>query len=88
MIAYRLSTLELRSIIESAFLPSRCICTVGADNSLTVQISDPHSGRVDLLVAGISLERLNTSRDICDLVTELRYDLANNVQLYSHAKAG
>ncbi|WP_397448826.1 DUF1652 domain-containing protein [Pseudomonas sp. NA-150] len=87
MIAYRLSTLELRGIIESAFLPSRCTCVVAADNSMTVQIADPHTGRVDLLVTGISLDRLNTSRDICDLVTELRYDLANNVPLYGHAKA-
>lgn len=92
MIAYRLSTLELRGIIERAFLPMRCKCTVAPDYSMTVQISDPQSDRVDLLVTGISLERLNTSRDICDLVTELRYDMVNNSQLHSHphlhAKAG
>lgn len=89
MIAYRLSTLELRGIIERAFLPLRCTCTVAPDYSMTVQIFAPKSDRVDLFVTGISLERLNTSRDICDLVTELRYDLANHSQLhaYPHAKA-
>ncbi|MDY7560973.1 DUF1652 domain-containing protein [Pseudomonas sp. 10B1] len=90
MIAYRLSTLELRGIIERAFLPLRCICTVAPDYSMTVQISDADSERVDLCVTGISLNRLNTSRDISDLVAELRYDLANNVGLRGevHAKAG
>jgi hypothetical protein len=89
MIAYRLSTLELRGIIESAFLPLRCTCTVASDNSLTVQITDPHSDRMDLLVTGISLDRLNTSRDICDLVTELRCEMANQSALHGlpHAKA-
>jgi hypothetical protein len=92
MKAYRLSTLELRGTIERAFLPLRCTCTVAADNSLTVQIADPHSDRVDLFVTGISLDRLNTSRDICELVTELRFELANQGTLHGHvlphAKAG
>lgn len=87
MLAYRLSTLELRGIIERAFLPLRCKCTVAPDYSLTVQISDPQSDRVDLLVTGISLDRLNTSRDICELVGELRYDLANHGQLQAQAQA-
>jgi hypothetical protein len=90
MIAYRLSTLELRGIIERAFLPLRCTCTVAPDYSMTVQISDLHSDRVDLIVTGISLDRLNTSREISELVAELRYDLANKGQLLgsAHALAG
>jgi hypothetical protein len=93
MIAYRLSTLELRGIIERAFLPLRCTCTVASDYSMTVQIADPQSDRVDLFVTGISLDRLNTSRDICELVAELRYELANQGALHAqphmqvHAKA-
>ncbi|MCI8209826.1 hypothetical protein AUC61_09785 [Pseudomonas sp. S25] len=85
MIAYRLSTLELRSIVESAFLPLRCTCTVSPDSAMTVQIVDPHSERVELLVTGISLDRLNTTRDISELVAELRYDLAHT--RHHHAKA-
>lgn len=77
MMPYRLSTLELRSIVESAFLPLRCTCSVSQDDSMTVQINDPRSDRVELLVTGISLERLNTTRDISELVAELRYDLAH-----------
>ncbi|MCD5992835.1 DUF1652 domain-containing protein [Pseudomonas sp. CDFA 602] len=75
MIACGLSTLELRNIIERAFLPQRCTCTVGPDRSMTVQVTDPESGRIELLVTGISLERLNTSRSISDLVAELRVEL-------------
>jgi hypothetical protein len=82
MMPYRLSTLELRSIVEGAFLPLRCTCSVtqdsvSQDESLTVQINDPGSKHVELLVTGISLSRLNTSRDISELVAELRHDLAN-----------
>lgn len=35
-----LSTLELRHIIETAFLPTRCICSVRA-GSLMIQLVDP-----------------------------------------------
>lgn len=87
MIAYRLSTLELRSIVESAFLPMRCKCSVAPDSSMTVEIADPHSERVELLVTGISLDRLNTTRDISELVAELRYDLAHARQHHGKARS-
>jgi hypothetical protein len=86
MIAYRLSTLELRSIIERAFLPMRCTCTVAPDSSMTVQITDPESERVELFVTGLSLDRLNTSRDIAELVAELRYDLAHTRHLHAPSR--
>lgn len=85
MIAYRLSTLELRSIVESAFLPMRCTCSIAPDSSMTVQITDPNSEKVELLVTGISLDRLNTTREISELVAELRYDLTHT--RYQHGKA-
>ncbi|CAM3401326.1 hypothetical protein BZK31_04800 [Pseudomonas floridensis] len=75
MIASGLSTLELRSIVEGAFLPLRCTCTVAPDYSMTVQVNDPYSGRVELVVTGISLHGLKTSRDISNLVSELRDEL-------------
>lgn len=84
MIACGLSTLELRSIVEGAFLPLRCTCTVAPDYSLTVQIADPLSNRIDLLVTGISLDRLKSSRDISNLVAQLRYELANGTSFQAH----
>jgi hypothetical protein len=86
MIASGLSTLELRSIVEGAFLPLRCTCTVAPDYSMTVQIVDPASNRVDLLVTGISLTRLKSNRDISDLVAELRYELAHGAPLQGQAQ--
>jgi len=73
-----LSTLELRNIIESSFLPMRCECTVAPDASLTVKVYDQCSDRVDLIVTGICANSLNSNRAICDLIHELRYDLEHN----------
>ncbi|WP_338524715.1 DUF1652 domain-containing protein [Pseudomonas batumici] len=70
-----LSTLELRNIIESSFLPTRCQCSLGADESLTVKVFDRKSERVDLVVTGIQASTLDSSRAISDLIAELRYDL-------------
>lgn len=85
MIACGLSNLELRSIVEGAFLPLNCTCTIAADQSMTVQIAEPSTGHVNLLVTGISLNRLNSSREISNLVAELRDELVNvaQPQLYS-----
>ncbi|MDB5995291.1 MAG: hypothetical protein JWP42_2427 [Pseudomonas sp.] len=70
-----LSTLELRHIVESSFLPLSCKCDVNGDGSLQIQIFDKNTGRVDLLVTGISTTRLSSSREILRLVTELRAEL-------------
>lgn len=74
MIACNLSNLELRSIIESGFLPKRCNCTILAD-TMTVEVIDPVTERVELLASGIKLDRLDTSRAICELIAELRHEL-------------
>lgn len=73
-----ISSLEIRNIIESAFLPLQCRCTDAQDGSLTVHVSNPRTGHVELLVAGISLASLNGARAIADLVAELRTELKNN----------
>jgi hypothetical protein len=88
MMTLGLCPLELRNIIECAFLPLQCTCTCAPDQSLTVQVSDPATGRVDLLVTGISMDRLASSRDISRLVEELREDLEGNRQTFLHVKAG
>jgi hypothetical protein len=70
-----ISTLELRHLIESAFLPLSCNCRINPDGFLSVQIFDPESGRVDLFVTGISIAGLLSSHAICNLVSELRVEL-------------
>ncbi|AWY44329.1 DUF1652 domain-containing protein [Pseudomonas putida] len=71
-----LSALELRSIIESSFLPKRCECTLSPDLSMTVKVyADRETDQLDLLRTGINAQRLNGCREINDLIAELRTDL-------------
>ncbi|WP_213878760.1 DUF1652 domain-containing protein [Pseudomonas sp. dw_358] len=73
-----LSTLELRNIIESSFLPARCQCTQAMDRSLTVRVYDRATERLDLTVTGIKSEQLTSSRAISNLIAGLRHDLKAN----------
>ncbi|WP_299835357.1 DUF1652 domain-containing protein [Pseudomonas sp.] len=61
--------------MESSFLPLSCKCDANSDGSLMTQIFDKATGRVDLLVGGVSTARLCSSREIVRLVTELRAEL-------------
>lgn len=72
-----LSTLELRNIIESSFLPQRCQCTQGADHSLTVKVFQANSDRADVLATGIDTRQLNSSRAIANLIAGLRKDMTS-----------
>lgn len=87
MIACTLSNLELRSIIESAFLPKRCHCSV-VDGTLSVEVLDPATERVELSVTGIRLDKLDTSRALCELIAQLRWNLNDSRQLPSYARVG
>lgn len=72
------SNLELRSIIESSFLPQRCECIQAHDASLTIKVyHSSDAQRVDLVVTGISAAKLDSSRAICHLISQLREDLAD-----------
>lgn len=71
-----LSALELRNIIESSFLPKRCQCTLSPDMLMTIKVyADGATNRTDLCVTGINAKHLNGSREISDLVCELRADM-------------
>ncbi|WP_213880166.1 DUF1652 domain-containing protein [Pseudomonas sp. dw_358] len=76
MLPIGLSSLELRNIIECAFLPLHCTCSVADDQSLSVQISDLESGQVHLDKRGISPDRLASSRGISNLIAEMRTELS------------
>jgi len=75
-----ISTLELRRIIEESFRPLECECTIADGNSLQVRVKDPTTGKVDLLVTGISTHTLVNPRAISELIAELRYELATDRQ--------
>lgn len=71
-----LSTLELCHVIESAFLPLLCEFKVEPSGSVQIQISEPISGRVELLVTGISASRLTGDQAIAQLINELKEELS------------
>jgi hypothetical protein len=71
-----LSALELRNIIESSFLPKRCLCTLSPDLSMTVKVyANRETDHLDLMVTGINAQRLNSCREIHELIAELRSDM-------------
>ncbi|MFU2325564.1 DUF1652 domain-containing protein [Pseudomonas sp. NFX98] len=71
-----ISMLELRHIIECGFLPFSCICTANSDGSLMIEVFDPSSGQVELLVTGVTTDKLTSSQAIADLIVELRSEIA------------
>jgi hypothetical protein len=75
-------TVELRRIIEASFVPLACHCTINPGGNLTVEVSDPQTGQVDLLVVGIPTEPIATSRDISALVAQLRTELKANQEWF------
>ncbi len=81
------TTLNLRSTIESSFLPVRCRCTVATDQSLTVQLFDRYQ-RVDLEVTGIRVDQLDSSRAISSLVSRLRCELLDKQSVVPLRNAG
>ncbi|KAB0549871.1 DUF1652 domain-containing protein [Pseudomonas argentinensis] len=70
-----MSVLEQRHIVECAFLPLVCSCSIDGSESVTIQIRDPVTAQVYLNVSGISRADLSTSRQISQLVMQLRQDL-------------
>lgn len=70
-----LSHLELRHTIESAFLPTRCKCTVYENNTLTVEMLLPHSQFTHVLANGVPVDVLNSSRAISEFIARLKRDL-------------
>ncbi|WP_131107186.1 DUF1652 domain-containing protein [Pseudomonas sp. Sample_10] len=71
-----ISVFEIRHIIEYGFPPLSCSCTVNPDGSLMIKVFEPSSGRVELLVTGVSTTDLTSSRAIANLISELRTEMA------------
>jgi hypothetical protein len=63
-----------RAIVESSFTPLSCRCS-HESSSARIRIYDADTGEQHLVVAGISIYRMNTSHEIRKLVGELRHEL-------------
>ena len=70
-----MSILEQRQIVEAAFLPLACRCTIGADDLVALEVRDPDDERLLLNVDGIHREELASSRSISQLVLRVRQQL-------------
>lgn len=70
-----LSTVELCHILESGFLPLACACTLSPNGALMIKVFEPESGRVDLLLTGVSTAELTNVRSISNLIGELRTEI-------------
>ena len=69
---------QLRNCIEEGLSPLTCEFTLCRDASLTLKVFDAETGRVDLVVTGISTKRLQTPQEVDTMVEELRYELQSN----------
>ncbi|OCR24102.1 hypothetical protein AFK24_16535 [Pseudomonas syringae] len=68
---------QVRQLIEHSFEPMACDCTVSPDGSLMVRIYDRDSGRVDLVVTGIAVDKLKSHEAVLTLIEELRDELTS-----------
>jgi hypothetical protein len=48
---------------------------VNPDGTLRIKVYEPAAGRIDLLITGVSPERLTTVRDVSNLIGELRIEM-------------
>ncbi|MCK9691866.1 DUF1652 domain-containing protein [Pseudomonas syringae] len=69
------SSMDLRPIIEAAFLPMRGVCTISPDASMTIQIFNQDNEHEEFTVTGIDAAALITIRDIVALVLEVKSEM-------------
>ncbi|KQN50307.1 hypothetical protein ASE98_24070 [Pseudomonas sp. Leaf48] len=65
----------LCSIVESGFQPLSCERTE-SHGLLRIEVFDAVTGRVELLLDGVSIEQLTSVRAISDFVGELRTEMS------------
>jgi hypothetical protein len=65
----------LCSIVESGFQPLSCEC-IESNGLLRIEVYDAVTGRVALMLGGISTEQLTSVRAISDFVGELRTEIS------------
>lgn len=70
-----LSALEQRQIIEAAFLPLICRCSIEQDDTMSVLLIEPSTGEQVHRVAGVPRSTLSSSRAISGFVLQVRQQL-------------
>jgi hypothetical protein len=70
-----LSPLEIQNIIEQGFLPAVCICSMEADQFLTIRVCDCMTGKVDLVATHVPVWTLDSPHAIASLVAGMRLEI-------------
>ncbi|MEE4668238.1 DUF1652 domain-containing protein [Pseudomonas alliivorans] len=70
-----ISNLDLKHIVESAFLPMKCVCTISPHHSMTLQISDEEAKDEEFTVIGIDTAPLTSMRTVVELIHELKAEM-------------
>lgn len=70
-----LSTLEIRHLVETSFLPIRCECAFDTGAAMTVRFYQDTLNHEVLVVTGISMTRLRDGQSLRGLIEGLRQDL-------------
>lgn len=70
-----ISLLELRHIIESAFLPLHCRCSCNSQGELTIEVFDPALGSVAVM-GGVPAASLGSSRAISNFIAQIRSEVS------------
>ncbi|QHG64795.1 DUF1652 domain-containing protein [Pseudomonas putida] len=65
------SMLEMRQIIEQACLPDRCEVSCPDGATLTIRLGQGQSLEEGVTLSGVSLQSLNSCRDLVNLVGQL-----------------
>lgn len=74
---------EVLKIIQSSFLPLHCTCMLHDGGTMTIEVTDPANGHIDLLVVGVPIAPLTNIRAISNLVAELRQELQANQEWFA-----
>jgi hypothetical protein len=70
-----ISPLELRNIIETAFLPLHCRCSSNARGEITIEVFDPVYGSVAVM-GGVPAQTLRNIRAISDFIAQIRSEVS------------
>lgn len=70
-----LSHLELRHVMEVAFRPLTCKCTITPAGDMTIELKAPDTEFEVLTLTGISTAKLSGGRAIAALVGEIKEEI-------------
>lgn len=70
-----LSHADLRHIMETAFVPSLCKCTITADGLMDLELTHPRTQAEEFSLSGIAVAQLDTGRAIASLVLGIREEV-------------